>query len=391
MKVSTGWPAGLCLASVALLSACGASGENETAHEEAPPPPVEVVTVQAGPAAAAESRPGRISPVRVAEVRSRVAGIVLKREFEEGMDVQAGQVLFRIDPSPFQAQLSEAQGALAKAEAELKEAQAQASRLQPLVEVEAISRQDFDVAQTRVQTARAGLRSGQAAVESAQIQLSHATVRAPIAGRIGRALVTEGALVGQDGSTPMALIQQLDPVYADFSQPVGDALRLRAAAKAAGDAASPKLAMTIEIPEIGETRSGELLFSDITVEPDTGRIAMRGQFDNADGMLLPGMFVRVSTAHTQPQQIITVPQRAVVRNPDGSAGVMVVDAQRTVVARSVETGRMHNGQWQVLSGLQAGEQIVASGVAKVQPGMQLPQGSGEEAAVLAPASSDANP
>lgn len=376
MKVSKGLPVGLCFASAALLVACG-TGDGEAGYEDMVPP-VEVITVQVSQANGAESRPGRISPVRVAEVRSRVSGIVLKREFEEGMDVESGQILFRIDPAPFQAVLSQAQGELAKAEAELKEAQAQVRRLEPLVEVEAVSRQDFDVAQTRLQTARAGVRSAQGAVETAQIQLGHATVRAPIAGRIGRALVTEGALVGQEG-TPMALVQQLDPVYADFSQPVGDVLRMRAAAKAGGDQAASRMAVTIEIPETGETRAGELLFSDITVEPDTGRVAMRGQFDNADGMLLPGMFVRVKTAQATPQQVVLVPQRAIVRNPDGSAGVMVVGAERTVEARPVETGRMQGSDWQILVGLKPGEQIVASGVAKVQPGMQIPEAPPEQA------------
>ena len=382
MKVSKGLPAGLCLASAALLSACGGNGD-EAAAQEQPVPQVEVVAAQAAVAGGSEARPGRISPVRVAEVRSRVSGIVLRREFEEGMDVTAGQILFRIDPAPFEAQLAQAQGELAKADAELKEAQAQVRRLEPLVEVEAISRQDYDVAQTRLSTARAGVRSGQAAVETARIQLGHATVRAPIAGRIGRALVTEGALVGQEG-TAMALVQQLDPVYADFSQPVGDVLRMRAAAKAAGGAGDA-LVVTIEIPETGETRSGELLFSDITVDQGTGRVAMRGQFENSDGMLLPGMFVRVRTAHAQPQQVVVVPQRAIVRNPDGSAGVMVVGDARTIEARPVKTGQMQDGQWQILEGLAAGEQVVASGAAKVQPGMQLPEPAAEDEQADAPA------
>ncbi|EOW2136396.1 TPA: efflux RND transporter periplasmic adaptor subunit [Stenotrophomonas maltophilia] len=357
-----------CLALASLLAACG--GSKETSSEEPSAPTFEIVTVHAGEQSEQQEWPGRISPVRIAEIRSRVAGIVLSREFEEGAEVKAGQVLFRIDPSAFRAELSRAEGELAKAKAELNEARTQERRLGPLATIKAISQQDYEVALTRLRTAEAGLQSNKAAVESAKIQLGHATVRSPIDGRIGRALVTEGALVGQDSSTAMAIVQQLDPIYADFSQPAGDMLRMRAAATGSAGAGDPTV--TIEIPETGAVRSGTLLFTDIAVDPETERIAMRGQFPNSDGMLLPGMFVRVRINTGKASPVVLVPQRAIQRDAAGKAYVMLVGDDNAIHVRKVETSRMQDGNWQVIRGLREGERVVASGVEKVKEGMKVP-------------------
>ena len=246
----------------------------------------------------ASSLPGRVEPMRVAEVRARVAGIVLSRNFEEGADVKAGDVLFRIDPAPFKAALSRAQGEVAKADAALSDAQAVLRRYTPLVKIEAVSQQDFDAASAAVKSAQAARRSAQADVETAQLNLDYATVKAPISGRIGRAQVTEGALVGQNEATVMAKIQQLDPIYVDFTQPVADMLRMREAMQTGELGQEEGADISISIDGADRTRSGRLLFSDIAVDRGTGQVSLRGEFANPDVLLLPGMYVRVPVSYT---------------------------------------------------------------------------------------------
>lgn len=348
----------LSLLAAAALTACGQS--HEAAY--APPTPVvETVTVQPRPLALSTELPGRIEAARIAEVRARVAGIVLSRNFEEGADVKAGQVLFRIDPAPFQAALSRAQAGLARAEASLADAQMVVKRYTPLVAIDAVSQQEFDAAQTTLKSAQAERQSAQAEVETARLNLSYATVTAPISGRIGRAQVTEGALVGQNEATPLATIQQIDTVYADFRQPVTEAQQLRATATAGHKAGDTSHRITLKVEGTGQEREGRLLFSDISVDPGTGQVLLRGKFPNTDGMLLPGMYVRVSTAQGADPQAILVPQRAVQRSTDGSAHVMVVDADDVVQARPVHTGAMYGAQWRITEGLQAGDRVVIGG------------------------------
>lgn len=365
---------GLPLATMALaavLAGCNPQGEQAAAKQE--PPVVDVVTVKPEPLALASELPGRVEAMRVAEVRARVAGIVLRRHFEEGTDVMAGQVLFQIDPAPLRAALSRAQGQLASAEAALAEAQGVVKRNEPLVALEAVSRQDFESAQARLKAAQAARQSAQADVEAARLNLDYSTVKAPISGRIGRAQVTEGALVGQDSATPMALIQQLDPVHVDFQQPVAEAQRLRAAL-AEGKRTQHKdkgAPISLTVDGTGQRREGRLLFSDVTVDRDTGQMTLRGQFDNRDGMLLPGMYVRVKAGQGVEPAAIQVPQRAVQRGADGKASVLVVDAQDTVQARPVQTAAMHGTQWHITQGLQAGERVVVGRMAAAQPGAKV--------------------
>ncbi|AOV06081.1 efflux RND transporter periplasmic adaptor subunit [Delftia tsuruhatensis] len=365
--------AALVLAALAALAAgCGRNEAPAAAGDALPV--VQAVTVQPAPLALSSELPGRIEPVRVAEVRARVAGIVLRRHFEEGADVRAGQVLFQIDPAPLRAALSRAQGQLASAEAALIEARAVVGRNAPLVAQEAVSRQDFEAMQARLQAAQAARQSAQAEVQAAALNLEYATVRAPIAGRIGRALVTEGALVGQGEATPMALVQQLDPVYADFQQPVAEAQRLRAAlaegrlAQTAGKDGTP---VSLKVDGTGLQRTGQLLFSDVTVDRGTGQMALRGRFDNRDGMLLPGMYVRVTVGQGVDPAAILVPQRAVQRSTDGQAHVLVVDGQDTLQMRPVQTAAMHGVQWQISAGLKAGERVVVGRMAGLQPGARV--------------------
>lgn len=365
--------AALVLAALAVLAAgCGRNEAPAAAGDALPV--VQAVTVQPAPLALSSELPGRIEPVRVAEVRARVAGIVLRRHFEEGADVRAGQVLFQIDPAPLRAALSRAQGQLASAEAALLDARAVVGRNAPLVAQEAVSRQDFEAMQARLQAAQAARQSAQAEVQAAALNLEYATVRAPIAGRIGRALVTEGALVGQGEATPMALVQQLDPVYADFQQPVAEAQRLRAAlaegrlAQTAGKDGTP---VSLKVDGTGLQRTGQLLFSDVTVDRGTGQMSLRGRFDNRDGMLLPGMYVRVTVGQGVDPAAILVPQRAVRRSTDGQAHVLVVDGQDTLQMRPVQTAAMHGAQWQISAGLKAGERVVVGRMAGLQPGARV--------------------
>lgn len=358
---------------ITLLVAISLAGcdKGEQGWGEAPPREVDVLSIKTEPFTVVAELPGRIEPVRVAEVRARVAGIVLKRTFEEGADVKAGDLLFQIDPAPFKAALSRAQGELARAEAQLFQTQGTVKRYEPLVKIDAVSQQDFDVARAALQSAQADKRSAQANVETARLDLGYAEVRAPIAGRIGRAQVTEGALVGQGETTLLARIQQLDPVYADFTQPAADALRLRAAiadGKVSGDG-DKTLSLRVDGTDIES--SGTLLFTDISVDRSTGQIALRGRFDNPQGVLLPGMYVRVRTPQGLDQDAILVPQRAVQRSADGKASVMLLGAENTVEARPVTTGAMQGARWQIVEGLKAGDQVITSSLAAIRPGITV--------------------
>lgn len=358
MKTNMNWwkLTGVAVA-VATLAACGQQDATEGAYE-APPAAVQVASVSPAPLTLTSELPGRIEPVRVAEVRARVAGIVLSRHFVEGADVKAGQLLYRIDSAPFKATLARAQAEVARADAAFVEAQAVVKRYAPLVELDAVSRQDFDAAQATLKSTQAARQAAQAEVEAAQLSLDYATVKAPISGRIGRSLVSEGALVGQNEATPLAIIQQIDTVYADFKQPVAGLEKLRAAATNGGTSR-----LTLTLNGTSQSREGKLLFSDISVDRTTEQVSLRGEFSNRDGLLLPGMYVRVRTELGVDKQAILVPQRAVQRASNGQASVMVVGADDVVEAREVQTGAMHGSQWHVLSGLKAGERVVTDGAA----------------------------
>ncbi len=352
--------------------AAGCLEKTEAPQEvQAPSPPVDIVTVTAEPYTPTTSLPGRIFPVRSARVCARVAGIVLSREFKEGSDVEKGQVLFRIDPAPFQAILAGAEAELARAQADLFDANNVFRRHKVLIKTGVVSTQQYDSAQANLKKADAVVQAARAQIRTARLNLGYATVTAPISGRIGRALVTEGALVGQGESTIMAKIQQLDPIYADFNQPVSDFLKLKAALaeNRADPAGRAMVSLTLE--EIGNTRQGKLLFADASVNAGTGQVSLRAEFPNNDGLLLPGMFVRIQTLLIEEPRAIFVPQRALLRGTDGVARVMVVDGQGQAVSRPVTTGIMRDNAWQITRGLKSGERIVTTGAAKVQPGMAL--------------------
>ncbi len=373
------WPALAALAAAMMLSGCI---QSEAGGQPQELPQVDVVTVKPRALSLSAELPGRIEPVRVAEVRARVPGIVLSRHFKEGADVKAGEVLFSIDPAPLRAALSRARGELARAEAALSEAQSVARRYEPLVAQEAVSRQDFDSAKATLHSAMATRQSAQAEVEAARLNLEYATVKAPIAGRIGRALVTEGALVGQGEATAMAVIQQLDPVYADFRQPAASATRWRAQQL---QGQSPRsTSVTLVADGLDQKRQGRMLFSDVTVDRGTGQLALRGEFPNQDGLLLPGMYVRVTLGLGEDPAAILVPQRAVQRGADGLAHVLVLDEQNMVQSQKVSTGAMYGSDWHITEGLKENARVVVGGLAAAVPGtkVQIRAAAAAEAGVV---------
>jgi len=353
---------------ISVMVALALAGCDQSGWEVEQPPPreVDVMTVKREPFTLVAELPGRVEPVRIAEVRARIAGIVLKRTFEEGADVKAGQVLFQIDPAPFEAALARAEGQLAQAEAQLIQAQATVRRYEPLVKIEAVSQQDFDVAKAALQSARALKRSAQADVQTARLELGYSTVRAPIAGRIGRAEVTEGALVGQGEATLLARIQQLDPVYVDFKQPVADALRLRRTLSDAENAGQSR-SLTLSFDGEPIQSRGTLQFADAAVDRSTGEVTLRGRFDNPNADLLPGMYVRVHAPQAHSDAIL-VPQRAVQRDPTGQASVMLLGPNNVVESRPVVTGVMQGSRWQIKEGLEEGDPLIVSSLSAIQPG-----------------------
>lgn len=338
------------------------------------PPAVGVVTVADQVVALQTELPGRVSPVRVAQVRARVNGVVLKRLFREGSEVKAGQVLYEIDAAPYRATADSAQASVAKAQANLDQASALVTRNQPLVQENAISKQDFATLVTNQKQAAADLAAARAAATSADINLDYATVRAPISGRIGQSLVTEGALVSQNEATALAVIQQTDTVYVNFTQSSADVLRLRKAiaAKQMRSKSDGSVPVRVVLEDGSELpRSGKLLFADLTVDATSGQITLRAEVPNSDGLLLPGQYVRVRLSQAELPSGILLPQQAVTRTGQGDT-VLVVDADGKPAPRPVTVGGEQNNQWVILSGLQKGEQVIVDGFQKMMvPGMPV--------------------
>ena len=374
-----------------LLAACGKS-ESPAAGNAPPPAEVGVISVAPRPVGLSTELPGRLEASRVAEVRARAAGILQKRLFREGSDVKQGQTLFLIDSSPYRAAEASAQAALAHAQANLTQAAAQAERYKPLLDANAISKQDYINAVAAQKSAEADVASGKAAVQTAQINLGYASVTSPISGRIGRALVTEGALVGQGQATELAVVQQINPMYVNFTQSATEVLKLRKAVesgkfKRASGADSAAISVVLEDGSV-YPQPGKLLFSDLTVDPTSGQITLRAELPNSGGVLLPGMYVRVRLEQAEASSAIVVPQQAVTRATTGDT-VMVVSAEGKVTPRPVKIGTAQGGQWVVLDGLQPGEQVMVDGFQKLRGGAPVKavpwQAAGSAAAASAPA------
>ena len=335
------------------------------------PPAPEVGVVVAAPTdvGLVTELPGRLEASRIAQVRARAAGILQERLFKEGTDVKAGQPLFKIDPGPYAAASQSAAAGLARAEANAALAKALADRYKPLVEANAVSKQEYAVALASQKTAEADVISGRAAVQTAKINLGYADVTAPISGRIGRALVTECALVGQGDATELAVVQQINPVYVNFTQSASDVLKLRRAL-AAGQykrANGEEAASVSVVLEDGTDYPlpGKLLFSDLTVDSTTGQVTLRAEVPNPKGELLPGLYVRVKLEQAQATNAITLPQQAVTRTQQGDT-VSVVGADGKISQRTVKISAAKDNQWVVLDGLKAGEQVMVDGFQKLQ-------------------------
>ncbi len=359
------------LALAAVLTACGQAAAPEGAAAAGggmPAPEVGVVTVAPGDVGLTTELPGRLEASRVAEVRARAAGILQERLFREGSDVKAGQPLFRIDAAPYAAALQSAQASLARSQANLTQAAALADRYAPLVKENAISQQEYASAVAAQKQAEADVAAGKAAVQTANINLGYARVTAPISGRIGRALVTEGALVGQGEATQLAVIQQINPMYVNFTQSAAEVYKLRKAMdngqlKGAG-AQAAAVQVVMEDGSVYE-QPGRLLFADLTVDSTTGQVTLRAEVPNPKGTLLPGLYVRVRLEQAKASNAITLPQQAVTRSAQGDT-VSVVGADGKIESRKVKVGGQQNGQWVILEGVKAGEQIMVDGFQKLQ-------------------------
>jgi membrane fusion protein (multidrug efflux system) len=329
-----------------------------------PPPAVTFVAAAEETVTITKDLPGRIDAVRVAEVRARVPGILLKRVFEEGADVKAGDVLFEIDPAPLIAARDSAAANLARAEANAAQAQNQVKRFRELVSVNAVSKQDADNAESAVAIADAEVLAARAAAATAELNFGYATVTAPISGRIGKALVTEGALVGQGDATSLAIIQQLDPIFFDFTQSTTDLMAVRKALEGKPDGNK----VTLLFDDGSEyAHPGKLLFSEVSVDQSTGMVSLRAVFPNPKHELLPGMFARARVVQAVKENAITVPQRALTRAAGGAGSVMVIDETDHARLRIVQTGEATGDKWVITSGLKAGERVIMEGLLKAKP------------------------
>lgn len=367
MRTST-TPAALLFAGLLALSGC--QQEEAAAPAARPPSPVGVVTVQPETLPITSDLPGRIAPTRLAEVRPRVSGIIVERVFEQGSLVNQGDVLYRIDPAPFQVRVDSAEATLRRAEAAQLQARQTAERQTQLNRSNVASRQTYDEAISALAQADAEVAIAQASLAEAELSLQYANVTAPISGRIGRALITEGALVSSTGSENLATIQQLDPIYADFTQPAADLIRLRNALQDGELMTGPNEAQANLMLDDGTKypETGRLLFSEAAVDETTGQVTLRGEFPNQGGNLLPGMYVRVQIEEGLERDAIAVPQQAVQRDSGGQASVLVVGAEDKVEQRRVTVGRAVGERWVISEGLKAGDRVIAEGFQKAAPG-----------------------
>ncbi|PHV24388.1 efflux transporter periplasmic adaptor subunit [Janthinobacterium sp. BJB446] len=369
----------LIAAALLSLAACSKPAPEEGA---APPAAVTVLKLQAVPVVLSDELPGRVAAFRTADIRPQVGGIVLRRQFEQGAEVKAGQKLFQLNPAPFQADVDSAAAALQHAVATANRASSQADRLKPLVEADAISRQAYDDAVAQREQAVATVAQARAALARRRLDLAFASIEAPIAGRIGSELVTEGALVGLADATPMARIQQIDKVYVDVRQPAA----ALAALQASGTGGADKLPVTI-LGADGQPHpvTGRILFSGISVDAGTGDAVIRVLVDNPRRQLLPGMFVRARIARAVQADGMLLPQQAVLHSSGGQAQAWVLDGTNKASLKPISVGDVIDHQYVVNGGLKAGETVVIEGQERLQPGATAAPQPWKRAAAVAAA------
>jgi membrane fusion protein, multidrug efflux system len=346
----------LAVLGLVLLTGCG----HKVPPPAPPPPKVSVVTVQAQAVPITTELPGRVTGYRTADVRPQVNGIILKRMFVEGSDVKAGQQLYQIDPAPYQASYDSTVAADASA-------RALAERYKPLVEANAVSKQDYDNAVASHLQARA-------AVETARINMIYTRVLSPITGRIGRSLITEGALVSANQATALATVQQLDPVYVDVTQPTTTLLRLKREAAAGllkqNETGQPQVRVRLEDGS-DYAHPGTLEFSEVTVDEGTGSVTLRALMPNPEHLLLPGMFVREEIQEGVRQDAVLAPQQGISHDQKGEPNALVVGPDNTVELRTIRTDRAVGDQWLVTSGLKPGDRVIVEGIQSAKPGAKV--------------------
>ena len=348
--------------------------------DKAPPPPPEAgyVILKTETIPLVIELAGRISAYETSEVRPQVSGIIRERLFTEGSIVRAGQTLYRIDASLYRSAQAQAQANLASAEATREAAQERAGRFRPLAEIEAISRQDYTDAVATARAADAAVAQNHALLDTATINLRYTNVSAPITGRIGRSIVTTGALVTANQAAPLTTIQRLDPIFVDIQQSSADLLALRRSL--AGDNVIPSSAEVRLTLEDGSdyAATGKLQFTDAMVDPNTGSVTLRARFPNPSGLLLPGMYVRAQLSQATANAAILVPQQGVSRDPRGQATAMLIGPDDKVVQRTIQADRTIGDKWLVTSGLEAGDKVIVEGLGRIKPGQvirSVPAGS----------------
>lgn len=352
---------------IGLLSGCS---EPAPQAQAAPGlPEVGVYQIQSQSLALVTELPGRTTDFRQAEIRPQVSGILQKRHFTEGQQVSAGELLYQIDPAPYQAALATAEANLSRAQAAATNAQQRLKRLQGLIASQVVSQQDVDDARATVLQAEAEVQAAAAQRQAARINLDYTRITAPIAGQIGRSMVTEGALLTANQGEVLATIRQLDPIYVDLTQSSSELLQLR---RQLTDTQQQAASVTLALEDGSQyPAAGELQFSEASVDPSTGMVTLRAVFPNPDRLLLPGMFVRASLVQAEQSNVVLVPQAAVQRLPKGASQVLVVNNEQQVEARQITLGRSYQQYWVVQDGLAAGERVIVAGLQKVQPGTQV--------------------
>ena len=361
--------AALLLALTPFLAGC--NEKSAAAPQPAKAPEVSVVSVIPIPRPVVRELPGRVAPTRVADVRPRVSGIIVERTFHQGSEVKAGDVLYRIDPKPFEVEVQSQEAALAKAVAAFDQASQQSKRIATLTSQRATSEAENEKAVGAMRQAEAEVAVRKADVARAKLNLEYATIRAPIDGVVGAALVSEGALVVQNDTSNLATIQQLDPIYADFQQSVTEMNNLRRSlASGEFDAIAPEETKVRLILDDGTTYPfpGKLLFSEAKVDAYTGQVTLRGQFPNPTRELLPGMYVRISIEQGLDTDSIAIPQQAVQRNGGGGSEVFIVKDDNLVATQAIRTGAVQDGKWLVTEGLKAGDRVIVEGFQKFVAG-----------------------
>lgn len=351
----------LILSTFLVLGGCGDQQAGGDAAMQMPPPGVEVVTLSTQTVELTDLLPARVSAFRSAEIRPQVNGIITKRYFKEGAIVNKGDKLYQIDPSLYQAQLESAEAQLAVAEANAYAAKLKADRYKKLSKNSSISQQELDDSEAQAKQTQALVKAAQAAVRSAKVNLSYTAITAPISGIISRSNITEGALVSAQQANPLTIIRQISPVYVDIQRPAASLISMKDSALSRD--------ITIELDDGSEhTETGHLQFADVSVDPTTGTVNVRALFDNEDGSLLPGMFVRASVPSTYMESALLVPQRAVIRQANSVTTALVVNDENIAELRVIVVTRAINDNWLVKSGLNAGERVIVTGLQKVKTG-----------------------